>query len=145
MSVAQNTVLLGVTELRDRAAAALAPLEAGDPPVIADVVDSLTPPVLMLLWGDPWLTPGVQQRATMGPSVWTARLHVLCVAGRLEPGPGIRVIEGLVDHVVTRLHADAYTWPLESVSAPRIFDLSGIAYLGARVGYILPASVGETA
>jgi hypothetical protein len=138
------TGLLSITELRDAAAAALAPVSADDPPVLVDVVDSLTPPALMLLWGDPWLTPGINQRATMGPCVWSARLHVLCVAGRLEPGPGIRVIEGLVSLTVERMEADTYTWPLESVTAPRVFDLAGVAYLGARVGYLIPASVGGT-
>ena len=139
MSAAATRRLLAITELRDVAALALAPIEADDPPVLVDVVDSLTPPALMLLWGDPWLTMTPQRVASSG--LWTARLHVLCVAGRLEPGPGIRTIEQLVTHTALRLAADAYTWPLESVTAPRVFDLAGVAYLGARVSYLIPATV----
>lgn len=129
-----------IVEVRDQAAAALAPVEDTDPPVLADVVDSLTPPALMLIWGDPWLEPGVGV-TTMGPCVWRARLQVLAVAGRLEPGPGIRTLEQLVSYVVERMKADSYTWPLDSVSAPRVFDIGSLPYLGARVTYLVPTTV----
>lgn len=135
------TSLYDVRELRDRAALALEPHSEADPPVLVDVVDALEPPALMLLWGDPWLAPGTTAR-TMGPCLWTARLQVLCVAGRLEPGPGIRTIEELVAHTVSRLQDDPYTWPLDSVSGPRVFDLGGLPYLGARITYLMPATVG---
>jgi hypothetical protein len=136
-----TTTLIGVADLRDLAAEALAPVNDTDPTVLVDVVDSLTPPALMLIWGDPWLSPGTGQRPAMGPCLWTARLQVLAVAGRLEPGPGIRTLEQLVGYVVDRLKADAYTWPLEAVTGPRVFDLGGLPYLGARVTYVVPITV----
>ena len=136
-----TTALIGVTDLRDLAAEALAPVDDTDPTVLVDVVDSLTPPALMLIWGDPWLSPGTGQRPAMGPCLWTARLQVLAVAGRLEPGPGIRTLEQLVGYIVDRLKADAYTWPLEAVTGPRVFDLGGLPYLGARVTYLVPITV----
>jgi len=143
VTAAHATTLLDVAEIRDVAAGVLAPELETDPPVLVDAVDSLTPPAIMLLWGDPWLTPGATPAGrVMGPCVWSARLHVLCLAGRVEPGPGIRTLEQLVGLVVGRLAGDTYTWPLETVSAPRVFEISGIAYLGARVGYLIPAAVG---
>jgi hypothetical protein len=132
--------VIAITDVRDRAAEALAPVDDTDPAVLADVVDSLTPPALMLIWGDPWLEPGVGA-VTMGPCLWRARLQVLAVAGRLEPGPGIRTLEQLVAYVVERMKADAYTWPLDGVSAPRVFDIGNLPYLGARVTYLVPTTV----
>jgi len=136
---AQGAVTLA--DVRDLAAAALEPQAPDDPPVLVDVVDSLTPPALMLVWGDPWLAPAVATRPTMGPCLWTARLQVLCIAARVEPGPGIRVLEQLVALTVDRLAADPYTWPLDAVSAPRVFDIAGLSYLGARVTYLVPITV----
>ena len=48
----------------------------------------------MLGWDDPWLQAGIANGiATMGPCLYTARLQVTCVAGRLEPGAGVDVLE----------------------------------------------------
>jgi hypothetical protein len=135
------TGLMTLEALRDAAADALAPVDDTDPTVLVDVVDSLTPPALMLIWGDPWLQPGLGQRPTMGPCVWEARLQVLAVAGRLEPGPGIRTLEQLVTYVVDRMKADTYTWRLDSVSGPRVIDIGNLAWLGARVTYLVPTAV----
>jgi hypothetical protein len=135
-----QTVLL--TDLRDLAAAALAPATAGDPPVHVDAVDALYPPALMVLWNNPWLEPGLGPGlTTMGPCVWMAHLQILCVGSRVEPGPGIRVIEELVTHVVGRLGADPYSWTPMSVSAPVQFPINRIDYLGARVNYDVPTSL----
>jgi hypothetical protein len=136
------TTLMTLTDLRDAAAEALAPITDDDPNVLVDVVDSLTPPALMLIWGDPWLDPGPRPGArTMGPCAWNARLQVLAVAGRLEPGPGIRMLEQLVGYVVDRMKADPYDWPLDSVSGPRVIDIGNLAWLGARVTYLVPTTV----
>jgi len=136
---AQGAVTLA--DVRDLAATALGPEAPDDPPVLVDVVDSLTPPALMLVWGDPWLAPAIGNRPTMGPCLWSARLQVLCVAARIEPGPGIRVLEQLVAYTVDRMGADPYTWPLENVTAPRVFEIAALSYLGARVTYLVPITV----
>jgi hypothetical protein len=138
--VSVATQLVDLTALRDALGAVLAPVNEDDPPVLVDVVDALTPPALMLIWGDPWLEPGTG-RPTMGPCIWTARLQVLAVASRLEPGPGIRTLESLVTQVVERTKADVYTWKLDGVSGPRVFDIAGLSYLGARVTYLVPTAV----
>ena len=134
---------MALTEIRAAAAAALAPLTDDDPNVHVDVVDAVSPPAIMLLWEDPWLQPGAGTAgAVMGPCLWTARLQVLCIAARLEPGPGIAVLEDLVTYTVHRLHDDlSYTWPPATALAPRVFDIGNVPYLGARVTYTVPVSV----
>lgn len=134
--------LIELEALRPAAAEVLAAVADTDPVVFTDVVDSLTPPALMLGWDDPWLTPGVGV-ATMGPCLWTARLQVTCVAGRLEPGSGIDVLEQLVSLVIARMRSDAYRWPLDRVSAPLQRDLAGVSYLVADVVYAVPTAIQE--
>ena len=142
MAATMSTTALPLGEIRTNAAAALAPAEPNDPTVLVDVVDALEPPALMLLWEDPWLVPGGSAGAVMGPCLWAARLLVLCVAGRVEPGPGITTLEQLVAFVVDRLRSDpTYTWPPATALAPRVFDIGGVPYLGARVTYTVPASI----
>jgi len=129
-----------LTDVRGAAAAALAPSAPEDPDVLVDVVDSLTPPCLMLLWADPWLNK--KTAGGMGASgYWDAWLEVLCIAGRLVPGDGMSKLEELVAYTVGRLQADAYTWPPETFYSPRRFDIGGITYLGARIVLKVPVTV----
>ena len=115
----------------------LAPAGESDPPVLVDVVDSISPPALMLVWGEPWLLPGTTNGKVMGPCLYTYSLGVLCVAGRLEPGAGGDMLDQLVSHTLGRFRADAgYSWPLARVESVRelIFGRDpGISYLTARV------------
>lgn len=129
------TQALGLSDVRARAAAALAPASDGDPIVLVDVVDSLSPPALMLAWGDPWLTP----HALRG--YFEATLEVLAIASRVEPGPGIQALESLVAFTITRLREDGYPWPQASSQAPRIFEIAGVPYLGARVVFRVPVAI----
>ena len=135
-----TATLLGLDLLRPAAADVLAPIEDTDPYVFTDVVDSLTPPALVLGWDDPWLEPGVGL-TTMGPCLWTARLQVTCVAGRLEPGAGVDELERLVAYVIRRLRDDVIRWPLDRVSAPFQRDLAGVTYLAADVVYAVPTAI----
>ena len=133
--------LIGLDGLRPAAAAVLAP-DPGEPPnVHTDVVDSLDPPALMLTWDEPWLSAGASERATMGPCLWTARLAVMCVAGRLEPGPGVAKLEQLVGYTVGRFQQDVYSWPFAGCTAPRIVEIAGVRYLAARLTYAVPVTI----
>lgn len=140
MAAAPVSTLMALGEVRDAAAVALAPQSDADPVVLLEV-DSLYPPALVLDWADPWLQLGAGGVPAMGRCLWTARLQIIAVAGRLEPGPGVATLEQLVAYVVARLEADPYTWPLDSVSAPRQFDLAAVTYLGAAVTYLVPVTV----
>lgn len=140
MSTVQGT--LTITDARERAAAALAPRgrmpDAGpdDPDVLMNLVDSLEPPVLMLGWDDPWL-------AASGNCRFVARLAVWCIAARLEPGPGVEVLERLVSYTVERLKADFYSWGNPEVSAPRVMPVGNLEYISARVVYTVPVTINE--
>jgi hypothetical protein len=129
---------LALPDVRERAAQALAPMEAGDPPVVSAYVDAIEPPLLVLEWQDPWLVP---QTMGMSGGWWDAQLAVVCFAGRLEPGAGIDVLEQLVAHVVQRLDADPYGWPAATSQAPRALVVGGVPYLAARVVYHVPVSL----
>ena len=130
---------LSLTDVRAVAAAALAPQADTDPTVLADLVDAVTPPALMLGWDDPWIA-----MATIGGAhgYYAAQFVVLCFAGRLEPGAGQATLEELVGYTINRLAQDPQTagWPLNAAQAPRRFDVSGIALLGARLSYQVPVS-----
>jgi hypothetical protein len=137
------TAAVGVVafvDLRDRAAVALAPATEDDPPVHVDVVDAIVPPALVLEWNDPMMqaSAGI---STIGACTFTARLRVVCVGSRIEPGPGIRAIEQLVAHTVDRLAADPYPWALEGFTAPRPFPIARIDYLAAFVNYAAPTTI----
>ena len=128
--------LLRVAEVRARAAAALEPEAETDPPVLVNIVDAVEPPALMLEWVDPWLEP-----QTAGTGYWLARLDVVCLAQRHEPGPGVESLEALITHTITRLRADSYPWPAATLQAPRVFTIAGVPLLGARVSYRLPVTI----
>jgi hypothetical protein len=129
---------LPLTQVRVAAASVLAPQADTDPPVLADLVDAITPPALMLEWNDPWITANTVAGRIGG---YTATLNVIAFAGRLEPGPGVGVLEGLVILVLTRFQADAYTWPLSQAQAPRRFDIGGAPLLGVRLTFDIPVSI----
>jgi hypothetical protein len=130
---------LRLSEVRAAAAAALAPATDTDPTVLVDIVDALHPPALMLLWTDPFLEPQVVGMGATG--LWDARFEVLAVASRVEPGPGMTKIEELVAFVMNRLAADPYTWPADTLYAPRRFDIGGVTYLGARLVFKVPVTL----
>jgi hypothetical protein len=87
-------------------------------------VDSLTPPAFMLEWGDPWS----EQSSHCFES---ASLDVVCVAGRIEPDPGIETLELMVEAaLVAFAHAGI---PHGPVTPPRPFEIAGLTYLAARI------------
>ena len=126
---------MNLLDARAKLAAALVPLDDGDPSVLVNLVDALEPPVLMLGWGEPWLTPDTA-------CLRTGRLVVTCVAGRLVPGAGIETLEELVEHSLGRLRADGGPWPLDSVSGPRVFTVGNVNYLAARITLRVPITGG---
>jgi hypothetical protein len=133
--------LLELTALRDAVAAALDPGPDDELYVFADVVDSLTPPALVVEHGDPFLVPGIATRPTIGQCDYTARLVVICIAGRLEPGPGMDTLEQLETYVLERMRHDSQPWVLEEVSQRGQYDLAGITYLAASVTYTITTSL----
>jgi hypothetical protein len=134
------TALLALGDVRDTAAAALAPVADTDPDVFADVVEAVVPPALLTEWAAPWLGAAAGL-PTMGPCLYTARLRVVLVAGRLEPGPGYDMLDELVIYVLSRMRSDSTQWTLDQVTAPLQRDLAGVTYLAANVNYTVPTHV----
>jgi hypothetical protein len=145
MSVAPASGLISAAEVRYLAATILEPDPDQDLAVIAGPVDSLTPPVLMMLKGDPWVTPGSRGVPTMGPCIYEARLVVYAVAHRYEPGSGIDKTDELEAYVIDRMAANAYTWRLEGISGPRSMEWGDkrgkIDYLFSSLTYLVPVTV----
>ena len=127
---------LRLSEVRARAAAALEPATDDDPPVLVNLVDAVQPPALMLVWADPWLEPH-----SFGTGLWFANLEVLCIASRVEPGPGVDTLEQLVGYTIERLQDDPYPWPAANVQAPRVFQINNLNLLAARVAYRVPTTI----
>jgi hypothetical protein len=129
---------LPITAVRARAVAALTPVDPSDPTVLAPgvegVVDSVSPPALMVLWADPWLTHRTA-------CLYWAQLQVLCIASRVEPEPGMDTLEQLVAYTFEKLQADSYSWPPLTSYAPRRIDIGQISYLGARLIFQVPVTV----
>ena len=142
-----NATVIGalrLSEVRQRAAAALAPVEDTDPDVFPDLVDSVSPPALLMFWADPWLakrTIGGGGMGGNGLGLWDAWLEVLCVVGRVDANPALTDLENLVGYALARLQDDDYTWPPETFYAPRRFDIGGVTYLGARMVFRVPVTI----
>lgn len=117
---------MNIAEARDKLAAVLAPVASTDPDVLVSLVDSIEPPALMIGWGDPWLEPDTS-------CFQKGRLVVTAVASRLVPGEGVASLEALVAYVLGRLRADTGSWPLDSVSGPRVFTMARTNYLAVRI------------
>jgi hypothetical protein len=129
-----------LAEVRARAADALAPRTDDDPEVFMDAVDAVEPPAIIVHWDDPWLEPTTfQGLARRG--LWDARLLLILVAWRNEPGPGIAKLEDLTSLAVGRLLEDPYAWPPATVQAPALFNIGGVPLLGARVVYRVPVTL----
>ena len=57
--------------------------------------------------------------------LYEAQLSVLCIAGRLEPLPGVEEIERLAIFTLERMRADACSWPLVASQSNRILPTAG--------------------
>ena len=126
-------------DARAKLAAALAPLDDGDPVVLVDLVDSLEPPALMLNWADPAIDPeGILRGACME----IGRLQITAVAHRLMPGPGVATIESLWFYTRRRLALDPSGWPKVRWDAPRWFTIGGTTYLASRGVLTIPIQGG---
>ena len=129
---------LTISEARLVAAAALSPQSDDDPSLLAEWQDSVEPPAIMLFWDDPWLEPRGQIACW-----WMANLTILCVAGRLEPGAGMEVLEALVGYTANRLDGAPYSFGPITATAPRSFAIGGIDYLAASLSLQVPVTTQE--
>lgn len=111
-----------LADLRTRIGDALT--AATEAPVLDAPVDAIEPPCFVLVWSDPWLVP-----ATV--CVWTARLDVLAIVGRIDPAPGYEQIEEMVATTIAAV--ESIRLPVLSVGPPSPFPVAGLTYLATRI------------
>lgn len=93
--------------------------------VIDHLPDSITPPVVLVAWSDPWLTP-----STM--CAYQATLELLIVAQRLEPGGNTETLEEIVSLLVVALKSNP-EFQVTTVTSPYPLNIAGVDYLAASV------------
>lgn len=133
---------LPLKDVRQAVADALAPVEAGDPPLISELPDAVEPPALMFLWDAPMIRP-LTGRPMVGGS--TCQLEgsfvVRCVAARYEPGAAVYLLEGMLDRVLASLEIAGGSWLFQSAVPPRGVAIAGVPYLCADALYRVPVSL----
>lgn len=118
---------MNVDEVLPTLGAILAP-EADDDPVVYDsYVDAIDVPAYMLVWAEPWL----EEPTVCGVMALPV---VTAIAGRLEPGDGLRRLEQMVAGALRKLRAyAAVSFAVGETSGPRRLDVAGTHYLAARI------------
>lgn len=93
--------------------------------VVDHLPDSIAPPVVLVAWADPWLRP-----ATL--CAYEAKMELLCIAQRLEPGGQLTVLEEMVSAIVPTIKSLPY-YAIDDVTSPYALELGGVAYLAASI------------
>lgn len=122
--------MAGLIPLVDARAKASAVLEAAlisSDAIVVGPLDAIEPPCIRVGWADPWLEPEGQA------AVWEARLEVLCIAARVEPGSGYEVLEQLVTIATAAFARADYPYPVAVVGAPRGYEVGGVPCLSAQI------------
>jgi len=113
-------------DVRSKLAAVLAAPD-GEWQVYGDLVDAIDVPCLMLLWNAEKFDP-------LTSCSGTANVDVLSVAGRVEPGTTLDVLDNLEAEVWRRLRDDTEQWGVRSWSGPRVFEVAKVNYIASRIG-----------
>lgn len=114
-----------LTLAREQLATIVAELVDVDVGVVDHLPDSIAPPVVLVAWGDPWITPATlcQYQATM---------ELLIIAQRLEPGGKLETLESIVSIIVPGLkpHGD---YQVVDATSPYPIQVGGVDYLAASI------------
>jgi len=122
-----------LADFRDRVALALAPSNGDEWNTQPLPVDAIEPPAYMLIWADPWLVPSTFCDAT-------AQLDVIVVSARMDPAPGMEILETLVETALDRLaHANVGQ---RQVGAPGPLTVGGLTYQACRILVSSPVTIG---
>ena len=93
--------------------------------VVDHLPDSITPPVVLVAWSDPWVTP-----ATL--CAWQCAMQLIILAQRLEPGGKLETLEEIVSAILPPMKS-LPQWQVVDVSAPFPMQVAGVDYLAASV------------
>lgn len=111
--------------LRQDAAAIASAALPNDVGVVDHLPDSVSPPVVLVAWADPWLTP----ESFCG---YTASMELLVVAQRLEPGGKVETLEDIASALVEAFRG-SNNWTVVDLTSPYPLQIAGVDYLAASV------------
>lgn len=108
------------------AAAALALGATADDVVVVDhLPDQVAIPAVLVWWGDPMVT-----HSTL--CFWAARVELIVLAGRIEPGGQLDTLEEIVAALIVAFRASG-VFTVTEATAPYPLELAGVTYLAASV------------
>lgn len=93
--------------------------------VVDHIPDSVAPPVVLVAWSDPWLTPDTF-------CGYEARLEIIAVAQRLEPGGKVETLEDICAALVDAYKASG-VFTVVDLTSPYPLEIAGVSYLAASV------------
>lgn len=114
-----------LTKAREDLAAIVADLVSVDVGVVDHLPDAIAPPVCLIAWGDPWITP-----ATL--CAYEANMEVLIIAQRLEPGGKLETLEAVVSTIVPGIKSNQGFQVVDATS-PYPIQIGGVDYLAASI------------
>jgi len=123
-------------DVRAKLAAVLAPVNDSEPVVYRDLVDAIDVPCFMILWDTP-------EFESVQACTGFARPLVIMVAGRIEPGDALGVLEKQFAQLMTRTRADSEAWGIVdgNPGSPRVLEVAGVSYLAKRCGLRVAATI----
>jgi hypothetical protein len=93
--------------------------------VVDHLPDSIAPPVVLVSWADPWLTPSTLCN-------YQAAMELVLVAQRLEPGGKLDILEQMLAAIVPTLK-DNPEYQMVDATSPYPLQVGGVDYLAASI------------
>lgn len=93
--------------------------------VVDHLPDSIAPPVVLVAWSDPWLKPSTYCE-------WQARLELIVVAQRLEPGGKLETLEDIVAAILPAIK-QSQSYQVIDTTAPYPLQIGSVDYLAASI------------
>lgn len=94
-------------------------------PVIDHLPDSIATPCVLIAWSDPWLTPSTL-------CAWTAKVEIIVVAQRIEPGGKLETLEDMTSTIVVAVKSSGI-YTVDDVSSPYPLQVGGVDYLATSI------------
>lgn len=117
----------GLTDFRTQMATILRDNLPDDIGVSDSIPDSIAPPSVYVTWSSPWLIPTTF-------CDYTASVHLIVIAQRIEPGGQYAVLESLVGQIIQIMRKARIA--IRDVSPPYPMVFAGVNYLAASFNII---------
>ena len=113
------------TVREDVAAIVVAAIADPTIPVIDHLPDSIATPCVLVAWSDPWIVPSTLCN-------YTAKLEIIPVAQRIEPGGKLETLEDLTASIMVAVKASR-VYTVDDVTAPYPLVVGGVDYLATSI------------